>query len=162
LIYFSGFVAEGGFLRSQMADVGMEDVFFMGADGCKADEFIKAAGDASEGVYASAGNPAEAGPDLPAFLEAYEAEYGEAPIAPFHAQAYDAYMVIANAIEQVGVVDADGNLLIGRKALNEAIRGTKGYKGLTGTITCDKYGDCGSGSVAVYMVKDGQWVTVGP
>jgi branched-chain amino acid transport system substrate-binding protein len=158
LIYFSAFVAEGGFLRSQMADVGMEDVLFMGADGIKADEFIKAAGDASEGVYASAGNPAEAGPDLPKFLEAYEAEYGEAPIAPFHAQAYDAYMVIANAIEQVGVVDADGNLMIGRKALNEAIRGTTGYQGLSGTITCDESGDCGAGSVAVSMAQGGAWV----
>jgi ABC-type transport system substrate-binding protein/ABC-type branched-subunit amino acid transport system substrate-binding protein len=158
LIYFSAFVAEGGYLRSQMADVGMEGVMFMGADGIKADEFIKAAGDAAEGVYASAGNPAEAGPDLPKFLEAYEATYGEKPIAPFHAQAYDAYMVIANAIEKVGQVDADGNLLIGRKALNDAIRGTKDYQGLSGKISCDENGDCGAGSVAVSMVQGGQWV----
>jgi branched-chain amino acid transport system substrate-binding protein len=161
LIYFSAFVAEGGYLRSQMADVGMEGVMFMGADGIKADEFIKAAGDAAEGVYASAGNPAEAGPDLPKFLEAYEATYGEKPIAPFHAQAYDAYMVIANAIEKVGQVDADGNLLIGRKALNDAIRGTKDYQGLSGKISCDENGDCGAGSVAVSMVQGGQWVAAG-
>lgn len=158
LIYFSAFVAEGGYLRSQMADVGMEDVLFMGADGIKADEFIKAAGDASEGVYASAGNPAEAGPDLPKFLEAYKAEYGEDPIAPFHAQAYDAYMMIANAIEQVGKVDADGNLMIGRKALNDAIRGITGYQGLSGMISCDEDGDCAQGTVSVSVVQGGQWV----
>jgi len=158
LIYFSAFVAEGGYMRSQMADVGMEDVMFMGADGIKADEFIKAAGDASEGVYASAGDFAEAGPALPAFLEAYEAEYGEKPIAPFHAHAYDAYMVIVNAIEQVGVVDADGNLLIGRKALRDAIRATKDYQGLSGKIACDENGDCGTGSVAFSMVTAGAWV----
>jgi peptide/nickel transport system substrate-binding protein len=158
LIYWSGFVAEGGYLAAQMPDVGMEDVMFMGADGIKADEFIKAAGDRAEGVYASAGNPAEAGADLPTFLEAYKAEYGEDPIAPFHAHAYDAAMLIMNAIEQVGVADADGNLMIGRKALNEAIRGTTGYKGLTGTLTCDENGDCGVGSVAVSMVQGGQWV----
>jgi peptide/nickel transport system substrate-binding protein len=158
LIYWSGFVAEGGYLATQMPDVGMEDVIFMGADGIKADEFIKAAGDRAEGVYASAGNPAEAGADLPKFLEAYKAEYGEDPIAPFHAQAYDAYMVIANAIEKVGQVDADGNLLIGRKALNDAVRGTTGYQGLSGTISCDENGDCGAGSVAVSMVQGGQWV----
>ncbi|MDH4137848.1 MAG: transporter substrate-binding domain-containing protein, partial [Anaerolineae bacterium] len=67
-------------------------------------------------------------------------------------------MLIMNAIEQVGVVDADGNLMIGRKALNEAIRGTTGYKGLTGTLTCDENGDCGVGSVAVSMVQAGAWV----
>jgi ABC-type transport system substrate-binding protein len=161
LIYFSAFVAEAGYMRSQMADVGMEDVLFMGADGIKADEFIKAAGDASEGVYASAGDFAEAGPALPAFLEAYEAEYGEAPIAPFHAHAYDAYMVIVNAIEAAGKVDADGNLLIGRKALRDAIRATKDYQGLSGKLACDEFGDCGTGSVAFSMVQAGAWAAAG-
>jgi polar amino acid transport system substrate-binding protein len=51
--------------------------------------------------------------------------------------------------------------MIGRKALNEAIRGTTGYKGLTGTLTCDENGDCGVGSVAVSMVQGGQWVAAG-
>jgi len=159
LIYWSGFVAEGGYLAAQMPDVGMEDVLFMGADGIKADEFIKAAGDRAEGVYASAGDLAEAGPALPKFLEAYEAEYGEAPIAPFHAHAYDAYMVIVNAIEQVGQTDADGNLMIGRKALRDAIRATKDHQGLSGKIACDENGDCGTGSVAFSMVQAGAWVS---
>ncbi len=160
LIYWSGFVAEGGYLATQRADVDMEDVIFMGADGIKADEFIKAAGDAAEGCYASAANPAEAGPGLEKFLEDYEAAYGEKPIAPFHAHAYDAAMVIMNAVEQVGQVDDDGNLHIGRKALSEAIRGTADYQGLTGLIACDEYGDCGTGTVAVSVVKDGEWVLV--
>ncbi|MDH4135803.1 MAG: ABC transporter substrate-binding protein, partial [Anaerolineae bacterium] len=33
-----------------------------------------------------------------------------------------------------------------------------GYKGLTGTLTCDENGDCGVGSVAVSMVQNGAWV----
>jgi branched-chain amino acid transport system substrate-binding protein len=160
LIYWSGCDVEGGYLVNQMADVGMEDVLFMGGDGIKWGGFIRAAGDAAKGVYASAVDFAEADPDLPEFLKAYEAEYGEEPIARFHAHAYDATMVILNAIEKVGQVDGDGNLLIGRKALNEAIRRTKGYKGLTGTITCDEYGDCGAGSVDIFVVKDGEWVLV--
>jgi branched-chain amino acid transport system substrate-binding protein len=159
LIYYSAFVAEGGYMRSQMADVGMEDVLFMGADGIYAEEFIKAAGDASEGVHASAGDLAEAGPALPAFLERYEAEYGEKPPAPFHAHAYDAYMVIVNAIEAVGKADADGNLLIGRKALRDAIRATKDYQGLSGKIACDEHGDCGGGSVTFFVVQNGEWVS---
>jgi basic membrane protein A len=130
----------------------------MGADGIKADEFIKAAGDLAEGVYASAGDFAEAGPALPKFLAAYEATYGEKPIGPFHAHAYDAYMVIANAVEKVAEVDAEGNLLIGRKKVRDAIRATKGYQGLSGKIGCDANGDCGLGSVAFSMVKGGAWV----
>jgi basic membrane protein A len=157
LIYAPIFPAEGGYLAAQRADVGMEGVIFMGADGIMADVFIEAAGDLAEGVYASAGNFAEAGPALPKFLEAYKATYGEDPIAPFHAHAYDAFMVIANAVEKVAVEDGEGNLLIGRKALRDAIRATKDYQGLSGKIACDANGDCGSGSVSFSMVSGGAW-----
>ena len=158
LIYAPIFPAEAGYLASQRADVGMEDVIFMGADGIMADVFIQAAGDLAEGVYASAGDFAEAGPALPAFLAAYRATYGEDPIAPFHAHAYDAYMVIANAVEKVAELDAEGNLLVGRKKVRDAIRATTGYQGLSGKISCDANGDCGSGSVTFSMVSGGAWV----
>jgi branched-chain amino acid transport system substrate-binding protein len=161
-IYFGGFVAEGAYLAAQRADVGMQDVVFMGADGILATDFIKAAGAAAEGVYASAANPAEAGPGLPAFLEAYQSKYGEEPPAPFHGQAYDAAMVIMNAIEKVGQVAPDGSLHIGRKALNDAIGATSGYQGLTGNITCDANGDCGTGTVAVSQVKGGAYEVIWP
>lgn len=162
LIYFGGFVAEGAYLASQRVDVGMEDVLFMGADGILANDFISAAGEAAEGVYASAANPAEAGPGMEGFLQAYESKYGEEPPAPFHAHAYDAAMVILNAIEKVAQTDAEGNLQIGRKALNEAIRGTEGYQGLSGIITCDANGDCGTGTVAVSQVQNGAFEVVWP
>lgn len=161
-IYFGGFVAEGAYLASQRIDVGMEDVIFMGADGLQAVDYIKAAGDASEGTFVSAANPAEAGPGMPAFLEAYMAAYGEEPPAPFHAHAYDAAMVIMNAVEQIAQTDADGNLLIGRKALNDAIGGTSGYQGLSGLITCDGVGNCGTGTVAISEVQNGEFAVVWP
>lgn len=160
LIYFGGFVAEGGFLAAQRGDVGMEDVIFMGADGIKATDFIEAAGEAAEGTYASSGEPAEAGAGLGEFLDKYEERYGEEPPAPFHAHTYDAYMVIVNAIEKVAQTDDDGNLYIGRKALADAIRDTEGMPGLTGTITCNEYGDCGTGKVVFWVVVDGEWVAV--
>ncbi len=158
LIYFGGFVAEGGYLASQRADVGMEEVIFMGADGIKAADFIEAAGAAAEGTYASSGEPAEAGAGLAEFLTRYKEKYGEDPPAPFHAHAYDAYMLIVNAIEKVAQKDPEGNLYIGRKALAEAIRATKGMPGLTGTISCNEYGDCGTGKVLFWTVKGGEWV----
>jgi ABC-type branched-subunit amino acid transport system substrate-binding protein len=49
-------------------------------------------------------------------------------------------------------------LLIGRKALSDAIRGTEGLQGLTGVIACNEYGDCGTGTVAVSVVENGEWV----
>jgi ABC-type transport system substrate-binding protein/ABC-type branched-subunit amino acid transport system substrate-binding protein len=161
LIYFGGFVAEGAFLASQRADVGMEDVVFMGADGIKATDFIEAAGSAAEGVYASAANPAEAGSGLGDFLAAYEAAYGEAPPAPFHTQAYDAVQVYAKVIGEVGQVSPEGDLYIGRKALNDALHQVEGYQGLSGTISCQENGDCGTGTVAIAQVQEGDWVDLG-
>lgn len=161
-IYFGGFVAEGAYLASQRADVGMDDVVFMGADGILATDFVKAAGAAGEGVYASAANPEEAGPGFAAFLAAYESKYGEKPPAPFHAQAYDAATVIMNAIEKVAQVDDAGNLLIGRKALADAVRATADHQGLSGVITCDANGDCGTGTVAISQVQSGAYSVVWP
>jgi branched-chain amino acid transport system substrate-binding protein len=159
IIYWGGFVAEGAFLASQRADVGMEDVVFMGADGIKAEDFITAAGDAAEGVYASAADLATAGPGLATFIEDYTVEYGEEPPAPFHAHAYDAVNVILDAIVRSGVEGPDGTLWIGRQALNDAVRATTGYQGLSGIISCDENGNCGTGTVAISKVENGEFVT---
>lgn len=146
-IYFGGFPAEGAFLAQQRADVGMEDVVFMGADGINATAYVEAAGEAGCGTYASAANPATVeGGGYEAFVETYVEVYGEDPTAPFHAHAYDAVMLIAKAIEEVGELDDDGNLVIDRQALRDAIRITEEFEGLTGELTCDQYGDCGSGA----------------
>ncbi|MFC1960057.1 ABC transporter substrate-binding protein [Chloroflexota bacterium] len=160
LIYFAGFVAEGARIAEQRADVGLEDVPYMGADGINAPEFVDLAGDAAEGVIASA--PVPVSSDVfDAFLEVYEEVYDEAPIAPFHAHAYDAVGVILDAIEVVGVLDDDGNLVIDRAALAAAIRGTTDYQGLTGVLTCDENGECGGAVIDIYIVEDGEWVSQG-
>jgi branched-chain amino acid transport system substrate-binding protein len=158
LIYWGGFVAEGAFLATQRADVGLADVKFMGADGIKAEDFIKAAGPAAEGAFASAADLATAGPGVNAFMAKYEATYGEKPPAPFHLHAYDAVNVIMDAVYAAGVQGPDGTLWIGRKAFNQAVRATTGYQGLSGVITCAANGDCGTGTVAISKVENGQFV----
>ncbi len=167
-IYFGGFPAEGAFLAQQRADVGLEDVLFMGADGIKATAYIEAVGEAGCNTYASAADPATVeGGSYEKFVERYKEDYGEAPTAPFHAHAYDALMIIAAAIEEVGEVDDDGNLTIDRLALRDAIRATEDYEGLTGVLTCDEYGDCGvSASISVVELScegdEPEFVTVWP
>ncbi|MGB9722612.1 MAG: branched-chain amino acid ABC transporter substrate-binding protein [Chloroflexia bacterium] len=158
VIYFGGFVAEGAYIAKQRFDVGLDQAIFFGCDGTYGPAFVEAAGAAAEGAYATVANPAEAGAGMAAFLDKYQAKYGEKPPAPFHAHAYDAYMLIVSAIEKVAKTDAQGNLVIGRKALSDAIRGTKGLQGLTGTISCNEYGDCGTGTVSFFVVKNGEFV----
>ena len=78
-------------------------------------------------------------------------KYGEKPIAPFHAHAYDATMMVLNAIDKVAVKCPDGTMYIGRKALRDALYATKNMQGLTGTINCDEYGDCADPHIAIYQ-----------
>ena len=48
--------------------------------------------------------------------------------------------------------DATGNLYIGRKALRDTLFATENFRGLTGTLTCNQYGDCGAPHIAIYQV----------
>jgi len=75
----------------------------------------------------------------------YQSRYGQSldseGLDIFAAYAYDAAGILIRAIEQVAVVDASGNLVIGRQALANAVRATSGYQGVTGAISFDGKGD---------------------
>jgi branched-chain amino acid transport system substrate-binding protein len=152
LIYYPVFVAAGGFITRQAKEVpGLEKVHLMAADGCFSPDFYKAAGEAAVGMNHSS-------PDFSAFAGGYKAflaehmkKYGEKPIAPFHAHAYDAAMMIFSAIKKVGKRAPDGTLYIGREKLRDALYATKNFKGLTGNLTCNEYGDCADPHIGVYV-----------
>ena len=87
------------------------------------------------------------------FLKKHQENYGKKPEAPFHAFAYDATMLILKAIDQVAVAGSDGSLTIDRMKLRDALYATKNHKGMTGTLSCDEYGDCADPRIAVYETK---------
>ncbi len=150
-IYYPIFIAAGGHITRQSKEVkGLEKVVLMGADGIFSPDFYKAAGDAAVGMYHSSPDFSAFAGGYQSFLEKHKAKYGEAPIAPFHAHAYDAAMIVFTAIEKVAKKASDGTLTINRQELRDAMYATKDLKGLTGTITCDNYGDCADPRIAVY------------
>lgn len=156
LIYYPIFIAAGGHVTRQAKEVaGLAKVKLMGADGMFSPDFMKAAGDAAVGMYHTSPDlsPEALGPAYKGFLDKHQKKYGEKPLAPFHAHAYDAATMIFAAIEKVAKKDAAGNTYIGRKALRDALYATKNLKGLTGTLTCDKYGDCADPKIAVYQTQ---------
>ncbi len=162
-IFFGGYQEQAILLVTQMQDVGLDDVIFFSDDGVQAQAFIDGAGEAAEGAYASfvetpPGN-VEANEEFDA---RYEELFGVKPDeqGPFHAHSYDATMILLQAIQKVAEVDADGNLVIDREALVKAVRETKDYEGLTGTLTCDERGECGVGRIIIFQVQDGEWVPV--
>lgn len=157
LIYFVGFPAEGSLLIQQFADAGLEDVYFMSADGLVGPEYISLSGEAAEGTIASAPIPVESA-DLEAFVERYEETFNETPPGPYHVNAYDAFNIFASAIEEVGYLNEDGDLVISRSALAEYVRSFTGYEGLTGLLSADGFGDTSSASIGFYIVEDETFV----
>jgi len=153
-IYYPVFIAAGGHITRQVKEVkGLEKVALMGADGIFSPDFYKAAGEAAVGMYHSSPDFSAFGAGYKTFLKRHQTKYGEKPIAPFHAHAYDAAMMIFAAIEKVAKKGPDGTLYIGRSALRNALYATKNFKGLTGNLTCDKYGDCADPRIAIYQTS---------
>lgn len=147
------YIPAGAYTLRQLAEVpSLEGVKFLSADPIMAPAFLSAAGPAAIGIQMIGIDfrPEALGPEYGKFVETYESNYGESPIAGFHAYGYDALGLLLAAIEEVAVQDADGNTYIGRKALNDALHGTSGYSGLTGKLTCDSVGDCASPIYAVW------------
>jgi len=99
------------------------------------------------------------GAKYPEFVDKYTKKYGEGPINAFHAQAYDAGIILAKAIEKVGKTDDSGTLYVGRKALHDELFSTKGYDGISGPINCNEHGQCGAFKFAVYQFTDGDPAT---
>jgi ABC-type branched-subunit amino acid transport system substrate-binding protein/uncharacterized surface protein with fasciclin (FAS1) repeats len=159
LVYFGGFNAEAARLVEQRFDVGLEDVPFMGADGIFGPELIDLAGESAEGVYASAPVPASSDA-LDAFRERYIETYGEEPPSAFNTNSYDAANLVMDAIEAVGTIDDNGDLVVERAALMDYIRSAT-LSGLTGELACDGSGECSTADVAFYQIQDGAYVQLG-
>jgi branched-chain amino acid transport system substrate-binding protein len=97
-------------------------------------EYVKAAGAAAEGVMFPSGRLLVAGglpeghpqkPILLAYKKAYEARYGE-DVSTFGGHAYDAFRILARAIEQAG---------LDRERVRAAIENTRGFVGTAGVFT---------------------------
>ena len=78
---------------------------------------------------------------------------GRPPASPYWAHGYDAATLLLSAIKQVAVDDGD-TLHIDRTALRDALDGTAGFQGILGTLTCDDFGDCGTGRSVIRLHED--------
>ncbi len=151
IIYYPIFIAEGGFITRQAKEIsGLEKTILFGADGMFSPDFYKAAGMSAVGMFHSSPDFAAFAGGYKDFLKTHQKKYGEKPIAPFHGHAYDATMMILKAIDKAAKKEG-GNLVIGRKAVRDALLATAKMQGLTGMINCDQYGDCADPKIAIYQ-----------
>lgn len=149
IVFFPIFQPEADFIVRQATEFDelANTELLMGADGLLSDTFVEDIPE-TEGMYFSGPARPEGGA-YEEFLAKYEETYGERPIQAFHAHTYDAANMLFDAIEQVAVEEDDGTITIGRQALRDALYATSDFEGLTGTLTCDEFGDCAEAKINI-------------
>ncbi len=158
-IFFPLFAAEGTLFAEQaLAFDGLEDATLITADAFFESEFLGTP--QSEGTYFAgpdldygANANAATGKNADEVRAAHEATYGEDSNYVYWAHAYDATTVLLSTIKSVAVEEG-GKLYIDRAALREEVGATTGFQGIIGAISCDDFGDCGTGRVNIYHHTD--------
>ena len=161
IIAFTGYYPEAALMVKQARAMGVNTPF-IGADGVGFPELVKIGGKAAEGfMYTDHFNEAAASsPEAKAYVEAFHKKYNKTADS-MGALAADAYGMILGAMNQC--ID-EGKAPTDKECVNDKLRHTKGYKGITGVININENGDAVKSAV-INEVKDGKFVyktTVNP
>lgn len=147
-LILTGYYTEVAQIARQARAIGL-NVPIVGGDGFDSPKLIEIGGSAVEGIFFtnhySQENQAK---NVQEFVRKYKAKYnGEVPDS-MAALGYDAIYVLADALKRAGSVD--------KEAVTKAIGETKGYLGVTGTITIDDKHNTIK-DIVVLTVKGGQF-----
>jgi branched-chain amino acid transport system substrate-binding protein len=146
LLFYGGMDAQGGPMARQIKSLALNVKFMMG-DGGYTPEFIKLAGDAAEGAYASLpGVPLDKMPGGKAFSDRFVAKYQ--PIQLYAPYCYDAVNVMIAAMQKADSAEP-AKYMPALAALTHA--------GITASIQFDAKGDLKGGAVTLYQVHQGKW-----
>ncbi|MDO8350598.1 MAG: branched-chain amino acid ABC transporter substrate-binding protein [Gallionella sp.] len=146
LLFYGGMDAQGGPMARQLKALALNVKFIMG-DGGYTPEFVKLAGVAAEGAYASLpGVPLDKMPGGKAFAERFVAKYQ--PIQLYAPYCYDAVNVMIAAMQKADSVEPAKYL----PALPNI-----SHEGITARIQFDGNGDLKGGAVTLYQVRQGKW-----
>ncbi len=152
--------SEAAIVAKNMQQLGL-DVPLVGSPGNGRVEFLDGAGSAADGFSFAAGKillpeaygeGSEAFTVATEFIDRYTERYGTAPDI-FAGHAYDAFLIIADAL---GRVDGD----VTPAALRDAIEATDGLIGVGGTFSysADDHNGLSETDLVMYRVDGGQWV----
>lgn len=156
VLYLALFEPEATPLLNQLRqNEALAEATLLGSDVLLTESFARGALPAVEGMYVTG----TAVPDSIAyetFRQRWETSFETAypTLREWPAYAYDATVLLLEAIPQATQVGGDGTLLIGRNALRQAVADTDAFPGLTGLLACDSGGDCASPPLAVYRLPD--------
>jgi branched-chain amino acid transport system substrate-binding protein len=135
--------------RKQMKAAGL-NIPLMGGDGIVDSEFTKVAGNDAEGSYGTvAAVNAKILPEAKTFLDAYEKAFPGQEVGAYSGPGYETASIAIDAIKRAGKKD--------RAAVCQALRETKGFKGVLGETSFDANGDTSNKVISFYTVKGGKW-----
>lgn len=127
-IYIPGYYTEVGLIARQARELGLK-VPMLGGDGWDSEKTLEIGGDAVNGSYYTNHYSAEdPSPVVQGFIQKYKAKHGEVPDA-MAVLGYDAARILIDAMKRAGSTDGP--------KVRDALAQTKGYAGVSGSITID-------------------------
>ncbi len=146
VIFASGYYFQTGPLLRQARELGIESKI-LGEEGADSPKLVEIAGEAAEGFYIVTNfDRDDPRPVVQNFLKEFRSRHKFEPDM-VGASAYDAFMIIVNAMKTAGTTDG--------KPVRDAIAATVGYDGLTGVMGgFDEIGEVVK-PVQVQVVKEG-------
>ncbi len=154
-LFYGGEYPEASLLTKQMKAKGL-NIPLMGGDGVQSDEYLKIAGDAANGDYATAlGAPTDSLDSAKTFLSDYTAQSYAEPVGPYGAYAYDAANALINALAKAAKEGKSGQEL--RDEVTKEVADSD-FDGVTGKISFDQFGDTNAKVLTVYKVEGGKYV----
>jgi len=149
VIFFSGYYTEGALIMKEARKQGLKANMF-GGDGLFSPKFIELGGPAVEGSMSALGfSPEQASPVTAKFVEAFKKKNNGAEPGLFDAQGYDAVMLLADAMKRSKSNDP--------KVFKTALGQTKGFEGVSGTITIRANREPIKSPLALLEVKNGKY-----
>lgn len=145
LIFFPFFPPETVYVTKQSREIEelSKTALMVCGSSVRTDAFITDVGDAGIGMY-FVGKAALSGKSYDHLKAEYELKYPDMHDDLKYPFAYDATNILMDALKSAIVESEDGTLHLGRQALRDAMYKISDFKGTTGNLRCDQFGDCGT------------------
>lgn len=150
-VFYAGYHAQGGPLRKQMSQLGL-NAYLLGGDGICNEEMFKLGGKTvDDKVFCPQGGPVlEQSNAGKSFKAAYRKRFNSEPLT-YAASMYDGVILLAKAMQKANSIDP--------KKYKPALVTIK-YQGVAGTYEFDDKHDLKNSPISVYTFKNGQLVAL--
>jgi branched-chain amino acid transport system substrate-binding protein len=147
-IFIPGYYTECALIARQARELGLK-IPLMGGDGWDSDVTVKSGGEAVEGAFFSSHyHPDDPRPEVQNFIEKFKRDYnGEVPDS-MAVTGYDAANILFDSIRRADSLDP--------KLIRDHIAQTKGFSGVSGSITIDENRNAVKSAV-VLKIEKGQF-----